>query len=69
MTVKKILVTNGWTGWTSQTRATSPEGYRRAAERIWPHPGKFKGWVEVTDAKTDEVLFEEHMTFAKGETV
>ncbi|MCK5644312.1 MAG: hypothetical protein KAJ19_26165 [Gammaproteobacteria bacterium] len=65
MTVKNILVTNGTTGWTGQTRAATYLGYHNAAKRVWPHFGLFRGTVRMTDLKTGEVLFEEHMTFLK----
>ena len=68
MTVRNILVSNGTTGWTGQIQAATYFGYRNAAKKIWPHQGLFKGTVKITDAKTEEVLFEEHMTFVKGET-
>lgn len=68
MTVKNILVTNGTTGWTGQTRAATSKGYRAAAERIWPYPGEFKGRVWVADTKTDETIFDEFIIFTKGET-
>lgn len=68
MTVKQVLVTNRTIGWVGLTRAATYLGYHNAAKRIWPHPGKFEGWIRVTDTKTSEIVFEEEISFTKGET-
>ncbi len=63
MTVKNILVTNGTTGETGETRATTELGYLKAAKRIWPYAGTFNGLIRVLDPDTDEIIFEQRTSF------
>ena len=60
--LKKILVSNGTTGQTGTTRATTREGYLKAAKRIWPYSCMTGGTVRVYDLKTNKIIFEEYIT-------
>lgn len=61
--LKKILVSNGTTGEIGDTRATTELGYLKAAKRIWPYAGTFRGLVRVLDIGTDEIVFEQRTSF------
>lgn len=60
---KNVLVSNGTTGQTGTTRASTKLGYLKAAKHIWPYAGTFNGLVRVLDTDTDEIVFEQRTSF------
>jgi hypothetical protein len=61
--MKHILISNGTNDYRGYTKATTENGYLRAAKRIWPYVGLSRVWIKVWDpiayaAGQDPIIFE-----------